>query len=67
MSNQSFLVVEINFFIAYHSGKWPKSAIANIHYDCSTVCLRISNQFYVVTYYIKRVTSSWTYSNKDLF
>ena len=27
-----------------------------------TVCPGSSDQFYVVTYYIKRVTTSWTYS-----
>ena len=31
--------------------------------DC-TVCPRSSDPFYVVTYYIKWVTTSWTYSIK---
>ena len=33
----------------------------NYHLIC-TVCPRISDPFYVVSYYIKRVTTSWTHS-----
>ena len=32
-----------------------------------TVCQRSSDPFYVVTYYIKWVTTSWTYSIEQLF
>ena len=31
-----------------------------------TICPRNSDQFYVVTYYLKWVTTSWTYSMIDL-
>ena len=34
----------------------------NTHPVCFTVCPGSSDQFYIVTYYIKWVTTSWTYS-----
>ena len=32
-----------------------------------TVCPRSSDPFYIVTYYVKWVTTSWTYSNRSSF
>ena len=32
-------------------------------FKCVTVCPRNSDPFYIVTYYIKGVTTSWTHSN----
>ena len=34
----------------------------------NTICLRSSDPFYIVSYYIKWVTTSWTHSrSKDVF
>ena len=34
----------------------------NVEYDYLTVCPRSSDPFYIVSYYIKWVTTSWTHS-----
>ena len=35
-------------------------------YEYNTVCPRSSDPFYIVTYYIKWATSSWTYGKYQL-
>ena len=43
-----------------------KNEMSSIH--VLTVCPRSSDPFYIVSYYIKWVTTSWTYSiNKDTY
>ena len=39
-----------------------KITVYSLNRISDTVCPRSSDPFYIVTYYVKRVTASWTYS-----
>ena len=55
--------VHINLIV--HIYPWVCFAVAAVAFSWTwhTVCPRSSDPFYVVTYYIELVTTSWTYSN----
>ena len=49
----------------YLSGLSGNDILILVVYLANTICTRSSDTIYVVTYYIKWVTNSWTDSNKS--